>query len=372
MGINPFAALSAPERATYRTALTGHVVEVMYRAWQRGTTMHIQQIVNEVQGLTRDDPFIEIHRTVALMEGGGLIRQEPAGSVDAGLWVWLDAPRAPIPSLQFCATPGCLRPDGHVFGHLPDLHAVHLNTELVVTHDDFVAAWANGSPWVRIYSDGAAWSANAEPTNVLVVPHTTPYVPDALAALVTDWLGTDEHPGREQNPHVISAGVDTGTLQHRHPRYFAVWHHGEPTIEIHSSPLDWDTGKDPIIRVDVPDDAPFTGLVLAQAAEDWWERAGQRDQDTPASEPDSAPGNPITTAYFRHGLPSTTTAEQRAAWGRHLDGQAVPLQLLPTNGDRCAAQTHSPVGCGFPLLIDGSCPNSDNHTDNHTDGKGSL
>lgn len=379
MGINPFAALPAVERATFRTALTGHVAEVMYRGWQRDTALHIDNIVAEVQALAFDAPFAEIQRTVAFMECAGLVRQDGAGSPIAGLWVWLEPPRAPIAPLEFCATPGCLRPAGHPFSHLPDLHAVHLSTEMVVPHEDFIAAWCAGAAWVRIYPDAAAWAAKDEPRNVLAVPHTMPYTPAALAALVTAWLGHDEHPGPSQDPFVFQLGVDTGTLHHRHPAYFAVWEKGAPTIEIHASPTDWAHGKDPLGVVDVADDEPFTGMVLAQSAEDWFERTrGNQTAPTapdrtamPDPEPDHP--NPATRAYLRHGLPATLSDDKRAAWERHLAGQAVPLNLLPTNGDRCTAPTHSgsPAGCGFPLLIDGSCPNASEHTDSGSSEGGS-
>lgn len=73
--------------------------------------------------------------------------------------------------------------------------------------------------------------------------------------------------------------------------------------------------------------------------------------------------NPLTRMYQKYGLPTTLSAEQRAAWESHLAGRGAPLRLLPTNGDRCTAATGSPAGCGFPLLIDGTCPNVRAHTD---------
>lgn len=385
MGIHPFAALSAVERSTYRTALIGHVVEVMYRAWQCDTALHVDTIVAEVQAVAFDAPFVEIHRTVALMECGGLIRQDRGRS---GLWVWLETPHAPIAPLEFCATPGCLRPAGHLFYHLPDLHGLHLSTELVVRHEDFVAAWAPGSAWVRLYPDAAAWAAHAEPRTILAAPHAMPYTPAALAAVVTAWLGHDEHPGPADPPFVFEMEAATGTLHHCHPEFFAVWERTAPTIEIYTSRTDWAHGKDPVDKVDVAHDAPFTGLVLAQAAEDWLERTHDNhiepDRTEPAQPlpdrnamPDSAaePEHPnaATRAYLRQGLPATLPEDMRVAWERHLAGEAVPLRLLPTNGDCCAALTHSgsPAGCGFSLLIDGSCPNASAHTDeDDTDPEG--
>lgn len=52
--------------------------------------------------------------------------------------------------------------------------------------------------------------------------------------------------------------------------------------------------------------------------------------------------------------------EQREAWAAHQRGEAVALRLLPHNGFDCYADTHGGT-CGYPLLIDGSCPNKPDH-----------
>lgn len=71
--------------------------------------------------------------------------------------------------------------------------------------------------------------------------------------------------------------------------------------------------------------------------------------------------NPITRRYQECGLPATLPAERREAWRIYQDGGAVPIHLLPTNGDTCDAATRGGVQCEWPLLIDGSCPNRAEH-----------
>lgn len=71
----------------------------------------------------------------------------------------------------------------------------------------------------------------------------------------------------------------------------------------------------------------------------------------------------VTRAYERHGLPFTMPAEQKQAWADYLAGKGAPLRLLPTNGDACRAESMGGPYCGYPLLIDGSCPNRRNHRD---------
>lgn len=73
--------------------------------------------------------------------------------------------------------------------------------------------------------------------------------------------------------------------------------------------------------------------------------------------------NATTRAYARYGLPATLPAEQRQAWEDHQAGKAVPLRLLPKNGDTCHADSMGGPYCGFPLLIDGTCPNANEHRD---------
>jgi hypothetical protein len=73
--------------------------------------------------------------------------------------------------------------------------------------------------------------------------------------------------------------------------------------------------------------------------------------------------NPITRRFLEVGLPATLPADQRAAWESYQQGKGAPIRLLPTNGDRCTAMTWggAEAGCGYPLLIDGECPNRSEH-----------
>jgi hypothetical protein len=72
--------------------------------------------------------------------------------------------------------------------------------------------------------------------------------------------------------------------------------------------------------------------------------------------------NPRTQRYVRYGIHSIKDYSQKQAWQRHLNGEAVPLTELPTNGEHCPERTMGGY-CGFPLLIDATCPNYANHRD---------
>lgn len=72
--------------------------------------------------------------------------------------------------------------------------------------------------------------------------------------------------------------------------------------------------------------------------------------------------NTITARFEEFGLPDTLTADQCEAWNRWQAGQYVPPELLPTNGDTCPDMTMN-ARCGYPLLIDASCPNQSAHRD---------
>ena len=52
--------------------------------------------------------------------------------------------------------------------------------------------------------------------------------------------------------------------------------------------------------------------------------------------------------------------DQRDAWEAYQRGEGAFLRLLPHNGFDCYAKTHGGT-CGYPLLIDGSCPNHTAH-----------
>lgn len=71
--------------------------------------------------------------------------------------------------------------------------------------------------------------------------------------------------------------------------------------------------------------------------------------------------NARTEAYQRYGIHAITNLCEREAWLRHLQGKTQPLYDLPTNGDRCTEGTVGGSSCGFPILIDGTCPNAAEH-----------
>jgi hypothetical protein len=69
----------------------------------------------------------------------------------------------------------------------------------------------------------------------------------------------------------------------------------------------------------------------------------------------------LTARYRDFGLPATIDRAVREAWESHLAGQGAPLRLLPTNGATCAEMCRGGVACGYPILIDGTCPNVNDH-----------
>lgn len=71
--------------------------------------------------------------------------------------------------------------------------------------------------------------------------------------------------------------------------------------------------------------------------------------------------NPRTQNYQRYGLHAIRDLDQKAAWIKHLRGETVRLHDLPVNGDHCAEGTIGGAVCGFPILIDGVCPNTPEH-----------
>lgn len=71
--------------------------------------------------------------------------------------------------------------------------------------------------------------------------------------------------------------------------------------------------------------------------------------------------NARTESYQRYGLHAIRDLDEKAAWTAHLQGHTVPLHRLPINGDRCAEGTIGGSSCGFPILIDGTCPNAAEH-----------
>lgn len=55
------------------------------------------------------------------------------------------------------------------------------------------------------------------------------------------------------------------------------------------------------------------------------------------------------------------SAAERDALRRHRAGEVVRFSTLPKNGEICRAKSAAPAGCGWPLLIDGSCVNAGMH-----------
>jgi hypothetical protein len=291
MGNNPLAALSSTERRHYRNALTAHVVEVIYRFWQRNHGATTDDLVDGVRAMREDAPLAEVHRAVASLECSGMITQLPGSD---GHWHRVEHP-APLPRpLRVCSTRGCLRPDDHPDEHLPDLHGEQLSAQLTVVHDDFFAVWHQGAPWIHVYPDAAAWQAGGSLVATLVVPHELRFVPDTIVEVVTAWLGSDEYPAppdtgtRSHHEFVFTPGVETGTLVLLHADYFAAWNHDKGEVAFYDVVTDWDEGLPPLDVVAVPDGEPFTGAVLDQLAEEWYER---RYPASPANDLTAGTGN---------------------------------------------------------------------------------
>lgn len=274
MGSNPFATLSALERGVYRTALAAHVVEAVYRSHQQGGMLTLDSIVQTVRAVRPDAPGVEIHRAVAHVEYAGLIAAVPDGR-----WQHVEQPpRLPRP-MAVCATPECLRPAGHNHRHLPDLTGERFAVQLVVPTDDFVAAWSPGSPSVHVYANVNQWTRGEAPVHVLPVPHTTRFTPDNLIDLVTAWASLDTYATPATGPaaarraagYVFEAAADQGTLVYRHADFCAVWRHRSREIHFYRTVSEWDNAPEKTIdQVPVPEAAPFTGAVLDQICEDWF------------------------------------------------------------------------------------------------------
>lgn len=280
MGSHPLAPLSAAERTDYRTAILAHVLETVYRYWQRGIAVALDDIVIGVRAIREDTPLLEIHRAVAALERTSVIQQTT--SRPAGLWRRVDTTQPPDPTLpsspDTCSAPGCLRTAGHPFSHLPDLHGMQLTAQLAIRHDDFMAVWHHGSPWITVYRDATSWQDDGDPAASLVVPHECRFVPDTIVAVVTAWLSSDDYPTPPEtdigsrHQYAFSPGVDHGTLVYRHADYVGVWDHDACRVEFYDDVTAWDDGQTPIATVDVPAGEPFTGAVLAQITEEWAER----------------------------------------------------------------------------------------------------
>lgn len=294
MGSNPLAALSTAERDNYRTALTALVYQAFYRSWQRDESLTLEDIVDDVRDADEDAPLAEIHRAVARLERTGLVNNiaaEPDLWQQVDLWDG-DQPRPTRSTATECGTRGCMRSDGHPGGHLPDATDRRLSAELVIHDGDLTAAWAPGSPWVRIYADAATLAARAEPLAQLPVPHTLRFTPDALVDIVTAWLNQDHYtpPAGDTTRRevvatpsgfVFTPGVETGTLVVLHAEYFAVWRHDTGQVEFYDDIVDWDDGLTPQDTVPVAADVPFTGSVLDQICGDWLNRVLASEKGNP-------------------------------------------------------------------------------------------
>lgn len=281
MGSHPLAALSSAERATYRTALTAQVIETIYRAWQQGSAPVLDEIVLAVRVMRLDAPTVEVHRAVASVEYAGIIAPVDDPSER---WRLVDEPRRLPSPLVVCPTPECLRPAGHTKGHLPDLRGDRFTAQLVVRDEDFIAAWAPGSPWVHVYRSADDWDEDNDPVAVLPVPHTIRFTSDALTDLVTAWASSDTNApattGTVGRPFVYEPGVDNGILVYQHADFFATWHHDRGEVWFYSDAVDWDDDDyNTIDRVAVSEDAPFTGAVLDQLCDDWFTRQVDKESE---------------------------------------------------------------------------------------------
>lgn len=292
MGSNPLAALSATERDNYRTALTALVYQAFYYGWQHNQLLTLDSIVDVVRDADDVAPLAEVHRAVARLERTGLVENIAA---DPDLWhqvdLWGTGQQPTRSTATGCDARGCMRPLDHPGGHLPDADDNPLSAELVIHGEDITAAWAPGSPWVRIYADAAALAARAEPLTQLPVPHTLRFTPDTLVDLVTGWLNEDDYtppPGDTSHTvittaegFVFSPGVETGTLVVQHSEYFAVWRHDSGRVEFYDNAVDWDDAMSPQDTVVVAAEVPFTGAVLDQLCEDWLTRALDNEKGHP-------------------------------------------------------------------------------------------
>jgi hypothetical protein len=277
MGSYPLAPLSPAARAAYRTALTAHVVEVLHSASPSAHECSLDEIVLAVRAVRPDAHTTEIHRAVAGVEHAGIITTRDGDP--NGPWRMVADPRRVPHLMTVCSTPECLRPDSHDGGHLPDLNSDRLSAQLVVNGDDFVAAWAPGSPWVHIYRDARAWGTDEDPTHTLAVPHTAGFTPAVLTDLVTAWASSDHYrePATKYRAFAYEPGVDNGALLYRHADFFAVWYHDRGEVWFYNDATSWDNDiEDPLDRVSVPEDAPFTGAVLDQVCSDWMDRQADR------------------------------------------------------------------------------------------------
>jgi hypothetical protein len=267
MGLHPFASLPQAERSDLRTALLSTVVETLYFAWQRDGSLSLDEITSAVLAAWPHAPQAEIHRAVARLESTGRIEMATPGT-----WRRTDQPAPPV-LLRVCEHDGCLRPERHPGGHLPDADIERLRVELVAYHDDFSAAWAPGEPAVRIYPGSAPRSATALPVSYVPVPHPLGFTADTLVDVLRAWLGQDEHSATRHGWEVGQLdGPDLapGTLVCRHSDYVAVWEHSAQVVDIYPDVTAWDDGENPMAALPVADGTPFTGGELGRMAERWY------------------------------------------------------------------------------------------------------
>lgn len=284
MGPNPLAVLSAAERDSYRTRMVTLVFHAMYRGWQRDQPVTLEQVVDDVRDADPTAYLAEIHRAVARLERTGLVINLAA---DPDLWALAPHPvggrvRA---TAAGCPRQGCMRPAGHPDGHLPDATDLRLNADLVIHDEDVTAAWSPGAPWVRIYADAVTLASGGAPLARILVPHTARFTPDVLVHLVSSWLNQDDNvPAVVTNGdavatpsgYIVTPGTESGTLTVRHAEYFAVWHHDHGHVQFYRGVTDWGDCAEPDDIVEVPSDVPFTGVILDQICDDWFDRAIER------------------------------------------------------------------------------------------------
>lgn len=184
--------------AATRTALLGHVVEALYHVWQSGRDMDLTGLVATVHAARPHAPLVEIHGAIGRLECAGLIESD----AETGRWRRREQPG---PLLATCGTTDCQRADRHGGVHLPDLGAAELHAELVVHHDDFMAAWSPNSGYVHVHEDPSDWAAGNAPLESIPVPPGTPYTVRGLVAILSEWIAADHagaySPGRSDERH---------------------------------------------------------------------------------------------------------------------------------------------------------------------------
>lgn len=194
----PLSTFDVDARSVYRAALAGHVVEVLYHAWQRDRSLPLAEIVHGVRASDATAPLVEIHRAIGHLECSGLIDYDHSGRWRRNT----DTGPGSFP-VMVCGRQGCTRPAEHDGDHLPDLGIEPLLPELVVHHSDFLAAWSCGAEhrgWVRMYATEHDWLADNPPLAWLRVPQDCDPTAATLVDLLSGWLA-EGRPAAEREDH---------------------------------------------------------------------------------------------------------------------------------------------------------------------------